>query len=898
MNPTHRGAILLVLTFFLLHWGTPVFGQEPRRITIAAEPDYPPYSFVDELGAPTGFAVELFQAAARAMGLEIEIRIDYWSNIRNDLAEGRIDALPLVGRTPERAEIFDFTFPYLSLHGGVVVRDGDERFRRFEDLAGHRIAVMAADNAEEFLSRQEMDHERRTFPTFSAAFDDLSAGGSDAVVIQRLVALRLIQEGSFPDLRLLDEPITDFRQDFCFAVTEGDRELLAVLNEGLSLVIASGAFRRLQTKWFSPLELPTRRILVGGDESYPPFEFLDDQGNPAGFNVDLTRAIAREMGFEVEIKLGPWSQITAMLARGEIDLIQGMMYSPERDRVFDFAHGHTIHQHVVVGRSGGRRGIPSSLEELRGRSIAVQDGDIMHEFALQNGLAGNLHVVETQETALGMVASGQIDYALGSRLAAMHLIRENGWDNLDVGRQSLVSQEYGFAVLSGNMGMLSTFSEGLAVVQESGEYHDIHHQWLGGLTPVTYSVWQVSRVALLSLVPVLIVLTGIIAWNRSLRKQVLRSTAELRRNVQRTQWLNTIATSYLLRRNASSLFQHAIATLDDNFTGVRTVLLVVDSNGVLKSERNAGVLSQGVSLASDPALLDSFRRESRVVLDSTSETLVGQGVRAMAAVLIQREGERRRFLAFLGSAPQNWSDHELLTLEEHANMLTIILENETNQNRINTANRTLESSLHEKETLLKEVHHRVKNNLNVIVSLLRLQEDQIDSVESARGAFEQSRNRIYSMALVHESLYRSENLAEIELDQYIRKLVDQLRESFSGHRDIRYTCNLAPIKMDITRAVPCGIIINELVSNAQKHAFPGARSGEITVSLVAKGPSAVVLTIRDDGIGMPEQFSGSEAKTLGLQLIDVLSAQIRATLTFSTDGGTQVELLIPHGANG
>ena len=744
-----RGTVSALMLGLLLVVAAAVApAQSPEHlssITVGAEPDYPPYSFIDDSGVPTGFSLDLFRAVARTMGLNVELYTDYWEVIKGDLAEGRIDALPLVGRTPEREELFDFTFPYLSLHGGIVVRSDDNRFTGLDDLQGARIAVMAGDNAEEFLRRQtEQQTEKQeegytiaTFPTFAAAMEDLSAGNSDAVVVQRLVALRLLQQEGFDGLRLLDQPITEFRQDFCFAVTKGNSELLAVLNEGLALAIADGTLRRLETAWFSPLEIPSRNIIVGGDHNYPPFEYLDDAGNPTGYNVDLIHAIARELGLNVEIRLGPWTQITTMLERGEIDLIQGMMYSTQRDQVFDFAQAHTVHQHVAVARRAGNGGsVPSTKDELRGHRIVVQAGDIMHEFAIEKGLTDDLVVVESQEDALELVLMGEVDYALGSRLTAMYLIEENGWDGLRVGQRSLVNREYGFAVREGNTGLLSYFAEGLAVIRSSGEYRQIHNRWLGAYTPPEYDVGRLVRSLLLVFAPAVLTLIAIIIWNRALRKQVDLRTAELT------------------------------------------------------------------------------------------------------------------------------------------------------------------ASLEEQQTLLKEIHHRVKNNLNVVVSLLRLQEDQIDSVESARDAFAQSRNRIYSMALVHESLYQSDRLSDIQLDEYINTLVTQLKANNLRDGDITYRCNLTPVQMDITQAVPCGIIINELVTNAQKHAFVGLPGGEITVSVEVPQTGGLVIAVEDNGRGLPELNEDTcpstdtsaattqhTATSLGLHLVQVLTDQLDGSVSFGTGAG-------------
>jgi two-component sensor histidine kinase/CheY-like chemotaxis protein len=200
--------------------------------------------------------------------------------------------------------------------------------------------------------------------------------------------------------------------------------------------------------------------------------------------------------------------------------------------------------------------------------------------------------------------------------------------------------------------------------------------------------------------------------------------------------------------------------------------------------------------------------------------------------------------------------------------------------------------LQEKEALLKEMHHRVKNNLNVVASLLRLQEDSIDSVEAAHEAFEQSRNRILSMALVHESLYRSDNLAEVGLDRYIRGILEHLQQSTADDPQINYHCDLDPVLVGIDLAIPCGIIINELVTNAAKHAFPGTAPAEVAVVLHREGPK-LLLSVRDNGIGISEDAMVGHNSKLGLNLVHILAEQISAPVTISSNQGTTVSLRIP-----
>ena len=186
-------------------------------------------------------------------------------------------------------------------------------------------------------------------------------------------------------------PLDEFVQSFCFAVPKGQRQLLRVLNEGLSIVMANGTFQKLHEKWFAPRVRSKSRIIVGGDKQYPPYEYLDENGQPAGFNVELTRAIAKQLNLDISIELDSWNSIRQRLLSGNIDIIQGMFYSPERDKVVDFSPPHSIVGHTIVTRKGD---LPfSNLGQLHGKSILVMEGDILHDLALKMGLTKELITV-------------------------------------------------------------------------------------------------------------------------------------------------------------------------------------------------------------------------------------------------------------------------------------------------------------------------------------------------------------------------------------------------------------------------------------------------------------------------------------------------------------------------
>jgi signal transduction histidine kinase/ABC-type amino acid transport substrate-binding protein len=220
-----------------------------KRIVIASEPDYPPFCYINKDDNADGFSIELFKAAAKAMNIEVEIKIGIWNVIKQDLAQGKIDALPLVGMTREREELYDFTFPYLSLHGAVFVRIRDSGIKTLEDLEDKKIIVMKGDNAAEFVYRRKISNNVIETFTYSEAFQKLASGEGDAVITQRIMGIQLLKSLKIRSVKPLDIPLHEFRQDFCFAVQKGNTALQSQLNEGLSIIIANETYNEIYLKW-------------------------------------------------------------------------------------------------------------------------------------------------------------------------------------------------------------------------------------------------------------------------------------------------------------------------------------------------------------------------------------------------------------------------------------------------------------------------------------------------------------------------------------------------------------------------------------------------------------------------------------------------------------------------
>jgi two-component sensor histidine kinase len=203
----------------------------------------------------------------------------------------------------------------------------------------------------------------------------------------------------------------------------------------------------------------------------------------------------------------------------------------------------------------------------------------------------------------------------------------------------------------------------------------------------------------------------------------------------------------------------------------------------------------------------------------------------------------------------------------------------------------LKESLRDKETLIKEVHHRVKNNLQVVSSLLALQGRQVHDPET-RDFFNESENRVRTMSMIHEKLYRSADLASIDLSEYINELVEELYMSFDiSSSSVKMVIEVQERQMDIDTLIPCGLIINELVSNAFKHAFKSGTKGEFYLGIYFSDDGNTELIVRDNGPGLPMNFDISKTRTLGLRLVNSLVKQINGKLNIYNDGGTEYKIV-------
>jgi len=333
---------------------------------------------------------------------------------------------------------------------------------------------------------------------------------------------------------------------------------------------------------------------------------------------------------------------------------------------------------------------------------------------------------------------------------------------------------------------------------------------------------------------------------------------------------------------------------------------VVRSRGYDQLGVEEEIASLYMSISQYPTLVQMVETGKPIVVPDTANDpnwIPVQGwewLRSYVSAPIRVAGQTIGFLNVDRTRPAQFGPADAELLAAFAHHAATALENarlyEQAQQEISERKRaeeTTKASLAEKEVLLKEIHHRVKNNLQVISSLLYLQSKRIGDPETL-DMFQDSQHRVRSMALVHERLYQTEDLAQVNAAEYIQTLASYLFRSYQVRTgQIRLEVNVGDVALGIDTAVPCGLLINELVSNSLKHAFPNGREGMIFVDLNLTSDGNYLLAVSDDGVGLPDDSDPADNKSLGLQLVNALVGQLEGTIDLDTSKGTRFEILFP-----
>ncbi len=269
-------------------------------------------------------------------------------------------------------------------------------------------------------------------------------------------------------------------------------------------------------------------INASGDNNYPPYVYLDDSGNPSGFSIDIFKAVAEVMGLEATITLGPWYDVRDDLEAGRVDMLIGMILSEERAQYVDFTRPHITIYHSMFVRKGSDI---ASIDDLRGRDVIVQQGDIMDDYIRELGIADGVITVESPAEGLRLLALGLHDCFLGEKLQSLLAIERYGLDNVAATGVPLFPRKFCFAVRDGDRELLDKLNAGLAVIARTGAYDEIYERWFGLVEPEHVPLRKILAYILIAIAPVVLIAAALALWTWSLRRQVGIKTESLRREL-------------------------------------------------------------------------------------------------------------------------------------------------------------------------------------------------------------------------------------------------------------------------------------------------------------------------------------------------------------------------------
>ncbi|MEW5774470.1 MAG: transporter substrate-binding domain-containing protein [Thermodesulfobacteriota bacterium] len=580
---------------------------------------------------------------------------------------------------------------------------------------------------------------------------------------------------------------------------------------------------------------------------FPPQYDLDKSGKPVGFAIDIFDAVARRKNLKVTYLVADdWDAAFAAVADGRADVLPNLGISKERAALFDFTLPVETFSVMLFVRSATHD--IAGPADLAGRRVATSRMNVAQSLLSGRGDL-DLVVRDTVQEAFVDLISGHVDVLAAPEPVVMKIAREARLENrIKRAGPPLVEVKRAVAVRRGDARLYPMLSDAVAEFVGTREYQDIYAAWYGRPEPF----WTAARAALAAGLLLLAVVVGMAAWRW---RAIGALNAELRAGEVKFRGL---------------------------FEASPVAMALVDRTGMIESLNGQFVESFGYAPDVLRRVDDWF---ALAYLDEETRALSAEAWRSLAEGCGEnwpwtRPAESRV------TCRDGAVRHVTVKMAPVGECLLVALHDISDRVR---AEEGIKASLREKEVLLREMHHRVKNNLQIMNSLLYLQLDRI-SDPGSRSLVQASQARIHSMALVHEELYRSDDLSSVDMRNYIINLVSHVGVG-AGSR-IRAETEIGEVRLPITKSVPFGLLVNELLTNAVKHAFIGVPGGVVRIDVKREGDS-VVMKISDNGVGLPEGFDCRRSSSLGLTLVSSLVDQLHGAMDAYNDRGANFVVRFP-----
>ena len=596
-----------------------------------------------------------------------------------------------------------------------------------------------------------------------------------------------------------------------------------------------------------------RQVTVGVPRSFPPYYLLDEYGNPSGFAVDAMNEVAKRAGFEVTYRVAENGGANFKAIRaGDIDIIPSLGINDYRKQYVAFTQPVDTFRVVLFIRDDTQD--ITSIDDMAGRPVAVVVDNVGYRFLEKKRPDIQLEVFPLFTDALFALLSAKVDAFAYPEPVTWKLAREaKVADQIKVAAKPLFETKRAMAVRKDRTELLATLDSAVGDFISSPEYQKIYMAWFGKPDPY----WTVARVAW-TMGGVIVVLFVLMVWWR------------YRVGVRMIQ----------VSQKSEKRLRGAIESLQEGF-----LLLDAEDRLVAINDVYREINPQAQEF------LDKGMRFEDVIRANVAE---GRMVEALGR---EEEFIRERLEQHRNPGPpilRQYNDGKWYIIKETRTPdggIAITFSDITERKR---AEDKIKTALAEKEVLLSEIHHRVKNNLQVISSMLLLQanaDNHTHTVEVLRDSY----RRVMLLGQIHASLHRQDDLNVISARDFLNTLVTNTKVSGGGvWEHLSFHVDVDEIPLDVDHANAYGQIVSELISNSLKHAFDNGQPGNVLVSLRQMDGGVTKLTVADDGKGLPKDFDLQKTTTLGLRLVRSLTAKLGGEIKIVGLGGTRVQINIPE----
>jgi PAS domain S-box-containing protein len=852
-----------------------------ETIVFVSQTRYPPFEFFDRNNEHTGMCIELARWMAAEFGFKAKFTDTYFKQAQQDILFGKADVLTSFFYSKKRDESFDFTHVMFEVPASIFVAAERTDIKDIHDLNGKRIAMQAGDYAKEFLESKPIRFDVAYTKDFAEATDLVISGKADAIIgDEQIVLYHIFKDNLTEKIKKVGDPL--YIGPNCMAAKEGNRVLISILNKGIKLAQQSGVLEKINRKWIGTHYTPRESLL---------FKYLTQIYISAGailvlalliwfWNVRL-RQVVKERTEKLKKSEEKYRELAEFLPQPvfELDIRGNFIYS---NRCGLETFGYTIDD-FEKGVNALQLFIPEDRERVQKniqKRLAGEDFED-HEYT---GLKKDGSVFPILIYSAPIMRDGK---TAGVRGIVLDITERKRTEEQII--QAKQEWEKTFNTVPDLIAIIDDKHRMVRVNKAMADRFGVSPDEVTGLT--CYECVHGTKEP-----PSFCPHTMLLSDGQEHVKEVYED---------RLDGIFQVSVTPFQDRDGNLVGSVHVARDITERKRVEKALLDSEEKYKLLAEHSADVIYK-LNIENEQYMYVSPSVE-RILGYTAKESLSlrVQDVLTTESYIRQREnlikaiasGKRDPEIMELEAVHKDGYTvpveiHANFILDERGNPLEIlgVARDITERKRIE---KQIKTSLKEKEILLREIHHRVKNNLAVISSLLSMQANIIQEGD-VHKALQESQSRIRAMALIHETLYQSESLALVDLEKYVKELIGNVVNTFEGISGrIDFEIQVRDVKLEVNQAVPCGLIINELATNAIKHAFSDKQNGMVRIFARYSEDNEIELKVSDNGVGFTEELDWKKSKSLGMRLITLLVDQLHGTLNIKNHDGAEIVVKWP-----